>query len=152
MPKRLGKAEGGGTSAKAWRDSSQGKATVQPAPRSTARRETGNANFLADMLVHLSRGRGARAKAGCGKTRCWVGPGFSPDTHPQKPIGLQALRYAFLPRHRKLEEIHTPGPKGQRTRPVDVRAKARTYPGAGFSAAYKALVICGFYGPTEVVP
>ena len=41
MPKRLGKAEGGGTSAKACSDSSQGKATVQPAPRSTARREMG---------------------------------------------------------------------------------------------------------------
>src|ERR1700691_2928616 len=54
MPKRLGKAEGGGTSAKACSDSSQGNATVQPAPRSTARRETGNANFLAGMLVHLS--------------------------------------------------------------------------------------------------
>ena len=46
MPNRLGKAEGGGTSAKACRDSSQGRATVQPAPRSTARREMGNANFL----------------------------------------------------------------------------------------------------------
>src|SRR3984885_16319508 len=56
MPKRLGKAEGGGTSAKACSDSSQGNATVQPAPRSTARRETGNASFLADMLVRLSRG------------------------------------------------------------------------------------------------
>src|ERR1700733_9697473 len=54
MPKRLGKAEGGGTSAKACSDSSQGKATVQPAPRSTARREMGNANFLADILVSLS--------------------------------------------------------------------------------------------------
>jgi hypothetical protein len=51
MPKRLGQAEGGGTSAKACSDSSQGSATVQPAPRSTARREMGNANFLADMLA-----------------------------------------------------------------------------------------------------
>src|ERR1700722_5981169 len=54
MPKRLGKADGGGTSAKACSDSSQGKATVQPAPRSTARREMGSMNLLADMLVHLS--------------------------------------------------------------------------------------------------
>src|SRR6201996_3995591 len=54
MPKRLGKADGGGTSAKACNDSSQGNATVQPAPRSTARREMGSMNLLADMLVHLS--------------------------------------------------------------------------------------------------
>src|ERR1700722_10697439 len=54
MPKRLGKADGGGTSAKACSDSSQGKATVHPAPRSTARREMGSMNLLADMLVHLS--------------------------------------------------------------------------------------------------
>src|ERR1700723_121513 len=54
MPKRLGKAEGGGTSAKAWRDSSQGKATVQPAPRSTARRDTGRARVLESLdMVHL---------------------------------------------------------------------------------------------------
>src|ERR1700678_1949635 len=56
MPKRLGKADGGGTSAKACSDSSQGNATMQPAPRSTARRETGRVIFLAnrDMLVRLS--------------------------------------------------------------------------------------------------
>src|SRR5215472_6894073 len=58
MPKRVGNADGGGTSAKACSDSSQGNATVQPAPRSTARREMGNANVLVsrDILVHLSRG------------------------------------------------------------------------------------------------
>src|SRR5580698_9525789 len=58
MPNRLGNADGGGTSAKACSDSSQGNATVQPAPRSTARREMGNANLLVsrDMLVHLSSG------------------------------------------------------------------------------------------------
>src|SRR5580692_1939917 len=57
MPKRVGNADGGGTSANACSDSSHGNATVQPAPRSTARREMGNANLLVsrDMLVHLSR-------------------------------------------------------------------------------------------------
>src|SRR5580698_7449615 len=58
MPNRLGKAEGGGTSAKACRESRNGSATVQPAPRRTARRERGSTSFLVnrDMrLVHLSR-------------------------------------------------------------------------------------------------
>src|ERR1700733_11291905 len=53
MPKRLGKADGGGTSAKACSDSSQGKATVQPAPRSTARREMGRVNFLVSRDMKL---------------------------------------------------------------------------------------------------
>jgi hypothetical protein len=59
--------------------------------------------------------------------------GFSPDTHSSKPIGLQALRYAFLSMSlRKFNEIRTPGPKGQSSCSVDVRAKARTYPTADF--------------------
>src|ERR1700733_10855574 len=53
MPKRLGKAEGGGTSAKACSDSSQGRATVQPAPRRTARREMGKANFLVNRDMKM---------------------------------------------------------------------------------------------------
>src|SRR5271156_5636890 len=57
VPKRLGKADGAGTSANACSDSSHGNATVQPAPRSTARREMGSVNLLVDrgMLIRLSR-------------------------------------------------------------------------------------------------
>jgi hypothetical protein len=35
---------------------------------------------------------------------------------------------------RKLNEKRTSGPEGHTIRPVNVRAKARTYPTAGFSA------------------
>src|ERR1700686_4077341 len=43
--KRFGKAAGEEVSAKAERDSSHGKATVTPAPRSTVRRETLRMDF-----------------------------------------------------------------------------------------------------------
>jgi hypothetical protein len=69
---------------------------------------------------------------------------------------------------RKINEMGTSGPKGQRIWLIDVRAKARTYPKTAFSAACLAPVnlrlesekaqglkprfLLGFYGPTKVVP
>jgi hypothetical protein len=97
MPKRLGKADGGGTSAKACSDSSQGRATVQPAPRSTARRETGSANVLdsRDMVVHLNNGFGTAA-----------------GLHP----GCAAVKMNRCPQRLKPRSIFT----------IYVRAEART--------------------------
>src|ERR1700733_15334025 len=81
-----------------------------------------------------------RALHGSGRTRCWVGPGFSPDIMlktnwppgPEVSFSLDASG--------KSKEIRTSGPKGHRTCPVDVRAKARTYPTASSSAPCKAVL------------
>ena len=56
MPKRFGNAAGNLVSAKTLRDSSHGKATVQPAPRSTARREMRGTEFflVVDILFTVS--------------------------------------------------------------------------------------------------
>src|SRR5579871_6888809 len=56
IPNRLGNADAGGVSAHACNDSRNGSATVQPAPRNTARREMGRAALWVsrDMVVHLS--------------------------------------------------------------------------------------------------
>src|ERR1700677_1129320 len=50
-PKRFGKAAAEGVSAKASRDCSHGKAMVQPAPRSMARREMRGAEFFFDWDI-----------------------------------------------------------------------------------------------------
>src|SRR5580698_3952684 len=55
-PNRFGNADAGGVSADACNDSRKGSATVQPAPRNTARREIGSATLSVsrDMVFHLS--------------------------------------------------------------------------------------------------
>jgi hypothetical protein len=48
---------------------------------------------------------------------------------------------------REFKEILTPGPKGQETCPVDVRAEARTYPNRGvLTQALKALLKAAVLG------
>src|SRR5690242_1001184 len=55
---RLGKADGDGVSAKAFRDSSHGSATAQPAPRRTVRRENRGLELLLESGIKLSPGLG----------------------------------------------------------------------------------------------
>src|ERR1700690_1611317 len=125
MPKRLGKAEGGGTSAKACSDSRKGRATVQPAPRSTARRERGNANFLDNRDTGLL---------------------------PQR---LKPHLFAIIcvrPKGRTLQKKHTQGLKPSSFQPAltarlkpcpDTKPKARSH------ADSKAHLYLGRYGPTK---
>src|SRR5271156_3940617 len=76
--------------------------------------------------------------ARCRKIRCWGGPGFCPDTSARSLNGLQALRYAFLFMDLQNSRKYVPqGLKAIATSPIDVRAKARTYPTASFSQPIK---------------